>query len=198
MLIIQLCVHEQGDVWVNEHCDPFSGFAQILDILINLPCVPDQVDIWDHERSDPVRGFAWGSDSVTAVRFNPAEADLLASAGSDRSIALYDLRSSTPIRKIIMQAGHPHPLSGMSSSYVFFLPFHAPAFTSSSTHIRKNVMHEGAPQPLYSVVLPFQVSTHLRSFMHIRNPSCRQAPPLLFPLLCHVPTHPSPSPCIFY
>ncbi|EIE25085.1 WD40 repeat-like protein [Coccomyxa subellipsoidea C-169] len=62
-----------------------------------------QVDVWDHERSEPVSTFSWGSDSVTSVRFNPAEPDLLASAGSDRSIALYDLRSSTPIRKIIMQ-----------------------------------------------------------------------------------------------
>ena len=62
-----------------------------------------QVDVWDHERSEPVSGFSWGSETVTSVRFNPAEPDLLASAGSDRSIALYDLRLSTPIRKIIMQ-----------------------------------------------------------------------------------------------
>ncbi|CAK0783726.1 hypothetical protein CVIRNUC_006925 [Coccomyxa viridis] len=62
-----------------------------------------QVDIWDHERSEPISELSWGSDTVTAVRFNPAEADLLASAGSDRSIALYDLRSSTAIRKIVMQ-----------------------------------------------------------------------------------------------
>ena len=32
-----------------------------------------------------------------------AEADVMATAGSDRSIALYDLRTSTPIRKLIMQ-----------------------------------------------------------------------------------------------
>ena len=63
-----------------------------------------QVDIWDHERSEPISELSWGSDTVTAVRFNPAEADLLASAGSDRSIALYDLRSATAIRKIVMQA----------------------------------------------------------------------------------------------
>ena len=62
-----------------------------------------QVDIWDHERSEPVASYSWGSDSVAALRFNPAEPDVLASAGSDRSIALYDLRSGTPIRKIVMQ-----------------------------------------------------------------------------------------------
>ncbi|KAF5842529.1 DDB1 and CUL4-associated factor [Dunaliella salina] len=32
-----------------------------------------------------------------------AEADLFATTGSDRSVALFDLRSATPIRKIIMQ-----------------------------------------------------------------------------------------------
>lgn len=62
------------------------------------------MDIWDHERSEPLSSFSWGADTITALRFNPAEPDVLASAGSDRSVALYDLRSSTPIRKIIMQA----------------------------------------------------------------------------------------------
>ena len=37
------------------------------------------------------------------MRFNPVEPDLLASTASDRSLTLYDLRSSTPIRKLIMQ-----------------------------------------------------------------------------------------------
>jgi len=62
-----------------------------------------QVDIWDHDRSDPVQQFSWGSETITSVRFNPAESDLFCSTGSDRSIVLYDLRSSTPIRKLIMQ-----------------------------------------------------------------------------------------------
>lgn len=32
-----------------------------------------------------------------------AESQIFATSGSDRSVALYDLRSSTPIRKIVMQ-----------------------------------------------------------------------------------------------
>ena len=39
----------------------------------------------------------------SAVRFNPAEPDVFATTGSDRGIALYDLRSNTPIRKLVMQ-----------------------------------------------------------------------------------------------
>ncbi|CAG9463788.1 unnamed protein product [Pedinophyceae sp. YPF-701] len=61
------------------------------------------VEVWDHARSEPLRTIQWGADSVTAVRFNPAEPDLLASCGADRSVALYDLRTGTAVRKLIMQ-----------------------------------------------------------------------------------------------
>ena len=67
--------------------------------------------MWDHERSEPVSSFAWGADTVTAVRFNPADSELLASAASDRAVALYDLRSATPVRKLVMQARR-HLLAG--------------------------------------------------------------------------------------
>ncbi|KAK9798589.1 hypothetical protein WJX73_005000 [Symbiochloris irregularis] len=62
-----------------------------------------QVDIWDHNRSDPVSSLPWGSDTVMSVRFNPAEPDLIASTATDRSLVLYDLRSSTAVRKLIMR-----------------------------------------------------------------------------------------------
>ncbi|XP_058095796.1 uncharacterized protein LOC131241136 [Magnolia sinica] len=62
-----------------------------------------QVDIWDHNRSQPVNSFEWGKDTVISVRFNPAEPDVLATSASDRSITLYDLRMSSPARKLIMK-----------------------------------------------------------------------------------------------
>ncbi|XP_010689793.2 uncharacterized protein LOC104903456 [Beta vulgaris subsp. vulgaris] len=62
-----------------------------------------RLDVWDHNRSQPVNSFEWGVDTVVSVRFNPGEPNLLATSGSDRSIAIYDLRLSTPARKIIMQ-----------------------------------------------------------------------------------------------
>lgn len=61
------------------------------------------VELWDHARSEPVSTFSWGSDTVVSVRFNPAEPDVFASTGADRAIALYDLRSGTPLRKLVMQ-----------------------------------------------------------------------------------------------
>ncbi|CAI0385261.1 unnamed protein product [Linum tenue] len=62
-----------------------------------------RVEIWNHNRSQPVNTFEWGTDTVISVRFNPGEPNLLATSASDRSIALYDLRMSTPARKLIMQ-----------------------------------------------------------------------------------------------
>jgi WD repeat and SOF domain-containing protein 1 len=62
----------------------------------------DAVCVWDSNRSDPIHSYKWGADSVLSVRFNPTEACLLASTGSDRGVTLYDLRSSEPIRKFML------------------------------------------------------------------------------------------------
>mmetsp|Transcript_3237 Transcript_3237/g.5510 ORF Transcript_3237/g.5510 Transcript_3237/m.5510 type:complete len:455 (-) Transcript_3237:297-1661(-) len=61
------------------------------------------VEVWDHNRSEPINSFSWGADGVLSVRFNPAEPDVFATSGTDRSICLYDLRMGSPMRKLIMQ-----------------------------------------------------------------------------------------------
>ena len=64
----------------------------------------ESVCVWDSTRtgSDPLHTYKWGADSVTSVKFNPAEACLLGSTASDRSICLYDLRASVPMRKFFL------------------------------------------------------------------------------------------------
>lgn len=62
-----------------------------------------QVDIWNHTSNAPVRSFQWGTDTVISVRFNPGHPDLLATSASDRSITLYDVKTTIPIKKLIMQ-----------------------------------------------------------------------------------------------
>ncbi|KAF6252435.1 WD40-repeat-containing domain protein [Scenedesmus sp. NREL 46B-D3] len=81
------------------------------------------VEVWSHERSEPVNTFSWGADSVLSVKFNPAESDVFASTGGDRSIALYDLRSARPIRKLVMQT---------RSNAVAWNPMEAFNFTAAS------------------------------------------------------------------
>ncbi|XP_064597203.1 DDB1- and CUL4-associated factor 13-like [Liolophura sinensis] len=80
----------------------------------------DQVDIWDEERAEPVRSFAWGVDSVNTVKFNPIETHLLGATASDRSILLYDMRGSTPLRKVILK---------LKSNAIVWNPMEAFVFT---------------------------------------------------------------------
>ncbi len=60
------------------------------------------VDVWDIGRSKPIQSFTWGADSIIALKYNPSEYTLIASTASDNSICLYDTRSNTAVRKVIM------------------------------------------------------------------------------------------------
>ncbi|KAG0072450.1 WD40-repeat-containing domain protein [Linnemannia elongata] len=61
-----------------------------------------EIDIWDHDRAEPVQTLNWGVDTINTVKFNQTETNILASTGSDRTIILYDLRTSQPITKLIL------------------------------------------------------------------------------------------------
>ncbi len=63
----------------------------------------DTVDIWDQSRNEPIHSFQWGASTITTLRFNPIDTDIIASSGSDRSIVLYDVRSKLPLKKILMR-----------------------------------------------------------------------------------------------
>ncbi|KAJ1555827.1 rRNA-processing protein sof1 [Cladochytrium tenue] len=56
----------------------------------------------DRDRADPVFTLAWGSETITSVRFNQTETSILASCGSDRTVTLYDLRTSKPLSKVVL------------------------------------------------------------------------------------------------
>ncbi|CAH1772969.1 unnamed protein product [Owenia fusiformis] len=62
-----------------------------------------QVDIWNVDRAEPVRTFTWGVDSISHIKYNHIETHLLAATASDRSIMLYDMRGSNPLRKVILK-----------------------------------------------------------------------------------------------
>ncbi|GAB1599686.1 DDB1- and CUL4-associated factor 13-like [Argonauta hians] len=63
----------------------------------------EQVDIWDESRAEPIRTYSWGVDSVQSLRFNPVEQHLLGATACDRSIILYDMRGTAPLRKVLLQ-----------------------------------------------------------------------------------------------
>ncbi|RKO96639.1 hypothetical protein CXG81DRAFT_13775 [Caulochytrium protostelioides] len=60
------------------------------------------VQVWEPERSEPLHTLRWGSETITALRWNKTETSLFGACGSDRTITLYDLRAQSPISKTVM------------------------------------------------------------------------------------------------
>ena len=63
------------------------------------------VHLWDPEKSTPVATFdrLWGGDdTVTTVRYNPAERDLLAHCSNDRGVGLHDTRAASALQKTVL------------------------------------------------------------------------------------------------
>lgn len=60
------------------------------------------VELWDAARGEATHSYEWGADTVTSVRWNPAEADVFASTSNDRGVVLYDARQSVPLRKAVL------------------------------------------------------------------------------------------------
>ena len=83
----------------------------------------DQVDVWDESRSEATASFTWGMDSISHVKFNPVETDVLATCASDRSITLYDIRQSSPLKKVVLK---------MRANAIGWNPMEAFNFTAAS------------------------------------------------------------------
>ncbi|KAJ7231347.1 WD40 repeat-like protein [Mycena rebaudengoi] len=63
------------------------------------------VQVWDETRSLPLStlSFPTSAETITALRFNASETSVLASVGSDRTFALYDIRTGKAERRVVMQ-----------------------------------------------------------------------------------------------
>ncbi|KAG6594183.1 glycoside hydrolase [Phytophthora cinnamomi] len=99
--------------------EPFLGIDHHWSQDMFATC-GSKVQVWDPSRSTPTHEFAWGADSINSVHFNPAEASLLASTGSDRNITLYDIRVASSMCKIVM---------GMRSNALAWNPMEPMNFT---------------------------------------------------------------------
>lgn len=66
-----------------------------------------QISIYDLSRpsSTPSQTLHWPTsvDTITSVAFNQTETSVLASTAIDRSIVLYDLRTSSPLSKLVLR-----------------------------------------------------------------------------------------------
>nr|CAG4651769.1 EOG090X04WU [Triops cancriformis] len=59
--------------------------------------------LWEETRAEPIQTYQWGVASLSSVRFNPVEVNMLGTCASDRSIMLYDVRNSGPVRKVVLK-----------------------------------------------------------------------------------------------
>lgn len=59
------------------------------------------IQLWDMNRSKHISDLSWGADNVGTVKFNQTETNIIASSGSDNSIVLYDIRTNTPVHKVV-------------------------------------------------------------------------------------------------
>lgn len=59
------------------------------------------IQLWDMNRSKHTSDLSWGADNINTVKFNKTETNIIASAGSDNSIVLYDIRTNSPIQKVV-------------------------------------------------------------------------------------------------
>ncbi|VEU23144.1 DEKNAAC104033 [Brettanomyces naardenensis] len=59
-----------------------------------------EINLWDENRSRPISNLSWGADNVTCVKFNQTETSIIASAGTDNSLILYDTRTNSATQKI--------------------------------------------------------------------------------------------------
>ena len=74
--------------------------------LPNFAASSSVVSIYDLTRpsNTPLQTLQWptSADTITTLAFNQVETSIIASAATDRSLVLYDLRTSSPVSKVVL------------------------------------------------------------------------------------------------
>ena len=85
---------------------PFTGVSHHRN-LPSFAASSSQISIYDLSRpsSTPSQTLHWPTsvDTITSVAFNQTETSVLASTAMDRSVVMYDLRTSSPLSKLVLQ-----------------------------------------------------------------------------------------------
>lgn len=81
------------------------------------------IQLWDINRSNYISDLSWGADNISTVKFNKTETNIIASAGSDNSIVIYDIRTNSPVQKVV---------TNMRTNAISWNPMEAFNFASGS------------------------------------------------------------------
>lgn len=86
--------------WLGEHA--FKGIDHHFtdDLFVTGGA---SIQLWDLKRSKYISDLTWGADNINTVKFNNTQTNVLASCGSDNSIVLYDIRTNSPIQKVVTE-----------------------------------------------------------------------------------------------
>ncbi|XP_017776905.1 PREDICTED: DDB1- and CUL4-associated factor 13 [Nicrophorus vespilloides] len=79
--------------------------------------------LWEESRNSSIKTYEWGVDTLHDVAFNPVQSNLLGACAADRSIILYDIRETKPLRKLVM---------ALKSNKICWNPMEAFNFTVAS------------------------------------------------------------------
>ena len=105
--------------------------------------------LWDTGRNLPLQEFDWGVDTVHSVKFNPIEADLLAACASDRSIILYDVRASNPMRKVVMDLKTNNVAWNPMEATIFLAANEVKIIFHCTVHLNLNVQQFCSRQKMF-------------------------------------------------
>ncbi|KNH09615.1 hypothetical protein XU18_0300 [Perkinsela sp. CCAP 1560/4] len=81
---------------------PFTGIDHLA-AHSKFATAGNKLEIWDLTRSHPIQSYQWDSDPVISVKCNPVEPNLIAFSTRERSVAVYDIRTNSPLQKVVLQ-----------------------------------------------------------------------------------------------
>ncbi|MEN2497390.1 MAG: DDB1- and CUL4-associated factor 13 [Marteilia pararefringens] len=82
-----------------------GSFIHGIDHQFNSPhyaVCGESVVLFDENRHDPIQQFKWGPYNIIDLKFNFVEQSLLACTTEDKGIVLYDTRTQSAIKKLVM------------------------------------------------------------------------------------------------
>ena len=126
--------------------------------LPNFAASSSVISIYDLSRSSstPLQTLHWpnSTDTINAISWNQSETSVLASCATDRSIILYDLRTSSPLQKVTL---------GLASNAIAWNPMEAFNFAVANEDHR-----------IYSKVLFQLISSSSRMLFESRGSQGRR------------------------
>ena len=81
----------------------------------------DDLILWDCVKFKPVQKLGWRLSSISSIKINKKEFNVIGTTCSDRSIVLFDLRIHSPIKKFFMDFRSNDILWSKRNNYDFFL-----------------------------------------------------------------------------